>query len=241
MKTWGIATAVLISCWAWSPLRGESIVHLPLDGHTLDASGKGHHGVIGGHVTFGDGMHGLAAIFDGSAAYIEIPNIPLFQLSSWTLSAWVNIYHFPRTVSTAVFIGKSEVGGAYNYALVTSNDRNVRSQYETCDSEFDHTLASPEVPTNTWLFVASTRDHATGQHVLYLDGLPIDSGTWMDQPCLTESTVKIGFPSMAGVEPIAGMVDDVRIWNHALSPEEVLAHFHASAVPYPHGLTVIVR
>ena len=61
------------------------------DGDAADSSGYANNGTVVGGVTFVDGVNGKAASFNGTDAYIEVPNSPsLGVTTALTISMWIN-------------------------------------------------------------------------------------------------------------------------------------------------------
>jgi hypothetical protein len=82
------------------------------------------------------------------------------------------------------------------------------------------------IATNTWYFVALTFDYASGQMILYKDGVPEDTAI------LTGTLKNVSDPSLAvgsyrGTGNYTGSIDDVEIFNIALSPEQIANMYSA--------------
>jgi hypothetical protein len=70
--------------------------------------------------------------------------------------------------------------------------------------------------------VALSFDHSTGEMILYKDGLSVDSATLSAGDLdVTDATISVGSIGAASGFMWAGALDDVRIYNHALSPEQI--------------------
>jgi hypothetical protein len=92
-------------------------------------------------------------------------------------------------------------------------------------------LSAP-LPFNTWVQVTGTLDGATGDMRLYFNGVLVaqDFTTIRPLGALTGSNPGIGIGNVPGFNnfPFAGAIDEVVLYNRALSPQEVL-----SLVPEP--------
>jgi hypothetical protein len=77
---------------------------------------------------------------------------------------------------------------------------------------------------DVWYHYAVTYDGTSGDMILYRDGAQVASGT---APPFSDQTLYIG-----GFTPVSNMwegnLDDVRLYGHVLSPEQILALYHGS-------------
>ncbi|MDX9856910.1 MAG: LamG-like jellyroll fold domain-containing protein [candidate division Zixibacteria bacterium] len=73
---------------------------------------------------------------------------------------------------------------------------------------------------DTWYFVALTYDYSTGEMILYRDGSEVDRGT---APACTDATIQIG--AYQGGSEFEGVIDDVRLYNFVLSPDQISTLF----------------
>jgi len=214
------AWILLDSAWIDSAL----VAYWSFDnGDATDASGRSHHGVINGNPQLVPGVSGSAFRFVGSEQFIIIAASEDFRLLDWTISCWAKLEQSPTSVG---FFGEA-VGeyDKYNFGLIVWPDgtyNNIRSQYETCTSEYDHYvgqgIATSRINTNEWHFLTSTRSHSTGAHSLYIDGVLITSRTWQNTPCLRDDQEVIARSYNSGE---VRWVDEVRIYNRALDSTEI--------------------
>ena len=90
-----------------------------------------------------------------------------------------------------------------------------------------------ELPMEQWLHVALTWD--SGNYVVYMDGEVVSSGTYTG---LSEihPTANIGNDgSSAPYEAFGGLLDEVRLYDHALNADEILAAMKSAAFPQASG------
>ncbi len=78
------------------------------------------------------------------------------------------------------------------------------------------------VQVNRWYFGAVTFDHATGQMILYLNGIPVDTAIVTAQQLeVVDPGLQVG--STRGEYAWEGYLDDARVYNYVLSPEQIAA------------------
>src|SRR5439155_7658459 len=83
-----------------------------------------------------------------------------------------------------------------------------------------HTVGPTALPVNAWTHLAGTFDGTTVR--LYVNGVEVASQAQATSLVNTAETLQIGADKFAG-ENFAGRIDEVRIYNRALSPAEIQA------------------
>lgn len=234
--------AVVLTVQAQSPdlafLTNGLVAYYPLNGNANDYSGNGDNGtVIGALLTtnrFG-GTNG-AYYFNStnlSAISTKGINVPI-GTSSRTFALWfaadnVNkdpnrgemLFHFGDSTTTGDFYLKFET-----YGVCSMGDRT--SVYVTQSG-------SPPLLDATWHHVVVTLEsnRLTG----YYDGKPI---TFVGFPAPTAVFNTGRGPFFIGYwngEYFNGSIDDIRVYNRALSPQEVEALFNTESVLLPPTIT----
>jgi Concanavalin A-like lectin/glucanases superfamily len=205
-------------------------------------------------VTYGTGVSGKAAQFDGSKnGYIDYPAPNDFGVStSFTISFWMNITLAQKDNNHAVGVlafanSKNFWGNATFYA-----DNNAKSPSDSMDLKihfnapgnsddwnfagYNFANAWPHMYDGQWHQVAFTYDAATSTGTVYRDGAQFDQKT--GQSIAFENSSKLiigGYQEASGVVDtyanntwmagFAGMIDNVRLYGIALAPADVAALF----------------
>lgn len=188
---------------------------------TADANGNSLIGILYGGATFTPGKINNSVRLDGVDDYIKVPNgiiekLSDFTISSWvyadTIAAWSRIFDFGSNTSYNMFLSVSEGSGKLKFSL--SGVNNV-SQAVT---------ASGTLPVKTWSFVTVT---LTGNKLcIFLNGKLVGSSlTFTNRPYDLGTTTAnyIGKSQYAADPYFRGNIDDFRIYNYAMSVDEVLA------------------
>jgi VWFA-related protein len=195
------------------------VAYYPFNGNANDESGNGHNGTISGNVTFGTdrlGVSGSAAYFDGSGSQVTIPHTSSLNSANGTWAAWVKLQG-----STSMFIvdkdtyqwsqdGHLEVG--VNNEVCFSIEDSTESGYKQACSA-DGTLAR-----NQWRHITAT--WGNNGIKLYVNGSLVAQNSYtggVNSP----GDLIIG-SNIANTNPANGSIDEVRIYNRALSASEVL-------------------
>lgn len=86
--------------------------------------------------------------------------------------------------------------------------------------------ATNSIALNQWYFGAVTFDYATGEMILYLNGVPVDTGIIAaNHRDVTDPSCLVG--STRGDFTWSGSIDDARIYNQVLSPQQIASMYTA--------------
>jgi glucose/arabinose dehydrogenase len=180
-----------------------------------DQSGNGNTGSLtSGAARTASGKYGSAASFDGTDDVMVVPDANSLDLSSgMTLEAWV----YPTTTLSNWKAILQKESDAYFLNGNTSNDKvGVGGTFAgSCCT----VLESPgALPANQWTHVAGTYDGA--QLRLYLNGTQVASQARTGSLQVTGSPLRIGGNTYS-TEFFPGRIDEVRVYNRALSQSEI--------------------
>ncbi len=185
-------------------------------GATLaDSSGNNNTGtakLFGGGNTSTDSAHvagkfGNGFSFDGGDDNIDIPySSNLTGAGSVSLSAWIK----PTTIGGADYVFGNT---SQSFRFLLSGTTNI--QFPTACGSL--TGFSTPMQTGVWQLLTGTFDSTTGQTVIYLNGAKVSSGICTGA-ILDAANLSIGGTS---TRRFNGSIDEMRMYNRALSPAEV--------------------
>jgi hypothetical protein len=186
------------------------------NGATLhDAAGGDDHGTISGAVWAGAGRHGGALQFDGVDDSVRIPDRAALDLTNaMTLSAWVRPSALGTRWRTVLF---KEQPTHMTYALYAgaSDGRPTGQAYVGGQRD---ARGPSGLALNTWTHLAATYD---GAHLrLYVNGTVVRTLAVTGNMTVSSGPLKLGGNAIWN-EWFAGLMDDVRIYNRALSAAEI--------------------
>jgi hypothetical protein len=193
-----------------------------------DYSGNGNNGVLyngsnvcsnppnSGCPTWVDGKFGKALSFDGIDDYVEIPDSASLRVPdpSVTVSVWVN--RFSHDANYEGIITKWEqVGNFKGFLMQSMVDGSIRFLIGNGPT---HSRATAVITDNEWVHLLGTYDGSTIK--LFKNGVLVSSvsfggGTYTTNP------VEIGRRIHGATAYFNGLIDEVRIFNRALSEEEI--------------------
>ena len=160
--------------------------------------------------------------FDGIDDYINIAtNSSLDITNRFTISAWV--YNTASDPNYAPVFAKWNSSGDIGYGLCLAGSafggiaRTVRvDSYNTTGLGIASTTVTP---TNTWIHIAATVNASTTE--IYINGSLDASGSTVSLPGINSNSARIGDDSSLTGRKWHGFIDDVRVYNHTLSPTEI--------------------
>jgi hypothetical protein len=188
-----------------------------------DASGHSLTGTLTNGPTWSSGKHGGAVNLDGLDDYVNLGDPTELRITgSATISAWINSSAFPW--DDAAIVSKY---GSNGFQLDTTIDRGPRTiGFKLTNSSGGDMFryGATALQLNTWYHVAGVYNAAAGTLDVYLDG-QLDNGALVGTVTTSQENstqnVHIGRrPGNSGFE-FAGRIDDVRIYNRALTAGEI--------------------
>jgi uncharacterized delta-60 repeat protein len=203
----------------------------PGDGNANDIT-DGMNGMLTGDATFTAGRVDQAFGINGNGS-ISIPDNDVFTLGSnpFTIDLWVR---FTEVRSRAPFIGHDEGGGELNkwifwYDEVGHDKLNgvpaLRLHINSPVIGPQDPVASPWNPTTgQWYHVAVTREG--NQYALYIDGAQVATSTNSNSIPNPSAVLTIG---QAEGYFHNGPIDEVEVFNRALTPAEIRSIYNAGS------------
>ncbi len=209
------------------------VSHWKLDGDVLDAEAAANHGTFFGDVapTFTDGFDGTAGSaiqLDGVDDYVALAQtsgLPIAIGKGYTVALWVR--GAPQQDRRVFAEGSSAdanplLGIGTHPTATPTGQAAIYIRNDGGAVPVGHRLSGRDAFDGTWHHLAWVDDN--GQAALFIDGVR-DSGEFRyTRGLLTLNRTAIGAVLRAAAGSFfAGAVDDVRVYNYALSPEEVSA------------------
>jgi hypothetical protein len=199
----------LVGAWAFEERSGDTV---------LDSSGRGNGGTIQGATRTSVGRFGRGLSFDGQDDWVTIVDSSSLDLTTgMTLEAWVKPAQVDQTWRSVVL---KEQPNQLVYALYGSTDWSAPS-VNVHNTIRDNGVIGPDpLPAGTWSHVTGTYDGTTAR--LYVNGAEVAAQDIAGPIKLSDGDVRIGGNAVWG-EWFKGEIDEVRIYDRALSADEVAA------------------
>jgi len=188
----------------------------PMDGDFLDHSVSGIHGTPNGDVTTtaSNVKFGQSGSFDGNGDYIRVANNQAFTFgagSSFTLSAWV----WANTTTGVHRIITNDENG-FDLRII-SNTYNF--EFKPSGQPGQNLISSIAPVGGQWNLVTVVKTPTV--ITMYINGVSGGTLAIADGPLSSTHDLTIGSYTPGTSEFFNGLMDDVAIWNRALSYTEI--------------------
>ena len=201
------AAAGLVAAYGFEEGAGAS---------TADASGLGNTGTISAASWVTTGKFGKALSFNGTSSLVSVNDAAALRLTAaMTLEAWVR----PTASAAWRCALLKETAAGLAYGLYASDASSHPGGFVHIASDVDATSPST-IALNAWSHLATTYDGATLR--LFVNGAQVTSRALSGSILSSSSPLRIGGNKIWG-EYFAGTLDEVRVYNRALSPAEIQA------------------
>jgi hypothetical protein len=182
---------------------------------TADVSGNGNVGTISGASWNASGRYGSALSFNGSNSLVTVSDSASLDLTQGlTLEAWV----FPTALGGWRPLVFKPLGTQLCYVLQgSSNPSGVPSLGLSVAPS--NVMAPNPLPLNMWSHIAGTYNGVT--MALYVNGVQVASQSQTGTLATSTDAMTLGGDTMG--EDWSGLIDEVRIYNRALSASEIQA------------------
>ena len=188
-----------------------------------DASGNGHTGSISGATWASAGKFGKALSFNGSNAMVTVPDAADLHLSTaMTLEAWVNPASVTSDWRDVIYKGND------NYYLgATTSSSGKPAAGSIIGGSYAEAYGTSALATGAWTHLAMTYDGTAVR--LFVNGTQVASTAKTGTIASSTNPLQIGGDSIYG-QFFSGLIDEVRIYNVALTATQIQADMAAPVV-----------
>lgn len=189
------------------------------EGNANDSSGNGNNGLSIGDVTYENGVSGKALTLTGeNTKYVRIPyNDTLALTNKLTVVAW---FKTPEAIAgTNPLVTKGKTNEEFTLWAVNKGS-SFLTNWAKENQFWEYPQGSfPDLQANTWHFVAVTYDGITVSN--YLNGYLQYQTPYNKEILNFKEDIYIGVSFPGGLETHKGAIDEVRLYNRALTPSEI--------------------
>jgi hypothetical protein len=241
-----LATALSARCLAQSPSADQAPKYVSAVANTPNLLGywrfdpvfqsnscvNGYTGTLQGNAQIGDAGSGCplpgdpanqSLVLDGLNSYLTTSLIGQIT-NQGTVLVWVYLSNQPSTAGHIFQItSQAAAGDDFDFQIQTDNHL-----YFFTDSG-SSTVYGQSLPLKEWHFLAATF-MARSNRSIYLDGTPVATST-AGSHSVNESALWIGNNRVFGPRLFQGRMDEVAVFNRALTGLEIAAIYAAAAAP----------
>lgn len=194
-----------------------------------DVSGRDNHGTVMGGAKWTEGRIGGALEFDGTDDFVSIPNESSFDITgSVTVSAWIRVESFTNSWQAIVTKGDR----AWRLHRASSRKSVGFACSDLSRDQVGNLLGETDVADSQWHHVAGILDGTTAS--VFVDGaLDASAESFSPNISVNDYSVLIGANSQITGRLFHGLIDDVRIYDRALSVDELRTLVEAGGVSVP--------
>ena len=220
-------------------LQTGLVGYWPFCGNANDESGNGNNGTVNGATLTTDrfGNANSAYSFDGVNDLIDVGNPTLLMANpnSYTQSAWVYLTDTPN--------------GVHSYPIISKRHDDSGNDWGTPIARYDGTFwffaddanysganyaISPIVPQSIWKHLTFIKDG--DNYSIYING--VFAVNAVDNHIMNGSTNNLIIGAqLAWPEYFKGFIDEVGVWNRALTPTEITQIYTCTSVTPPLACT----
>ena len=187
-----------------------------------DLSGNTNTGSISGATWTTGGRFGSALSFNGTSSRVTVPDSASLDLTNaLTLEAWVRPSVTPTSWRAVMH---KDVDRYYLFASGTQNRPVVGGTFGTTNQ---NVTAPTALSVGTWAHLAATYDRTTIR--LYVNGVQVATGPQTAAVSTSNAVLTIGADFYG--EQFAGLIDEVRVYNRALTAAEIQSDMNTAVAP----------
>lgn len=243
------ALCLVMATGAWAGITDGLISHWSFNegaGLVAGDSAGGNTGTLMGGTSWTAGKFGSGLDFDGIDGYVDAGNDASLMPANVTVSAWIKVDgygYYGQIAGMATDTGTAESGYsllADDYWISGSTDSVSMwlSGGPDVDGSYLANTGVPAPPTD-WVHVAGTYDGTTT--TVYVNGVGIsgtDESGDIDYTHVTSFYIGLYWTPIGGgytewYLPFVGQMDDVAVWDRALSVNEVGMIASGMEIPEP--------
>ncbi len=241
---WNVSAALVAPRYRplWRGLLGRWIMWEGAGTRLIDISGNGNHATFVGAPAWIVGQGGPALSFDGDDDWLDAGNDKSLDTSTeMTMALWLTVAAFDKQWQTPISKGNC----AYQIRRNSNEDELIATFRDgTCTTlHGDFDLITLDVNLPGWHHIVATYSQPAGVARMFHNAEMISEVSVSGTLGATADPVRIGQHNAGADRQWQGFIDDVGIWNRALSKAEVRSlyydpfgsvYFSSGRPVYPH-------
>jgi hypothetical protein len=221
------------------------VAHYPFDGNANDATPYQNHGVIGGNPIFEVPSHpnggGMNIKFDGLQDSVLAPNAVQLLSDYATVSFWIRVDGLNIADAEAYILDFGHWSQRWKISLPqhlkivwTTNSNNA--QFPNFISDMDSGDGN-EMVIGAWWYV--TMVHNGTDDIIYVNGVEVKRKPTLGKLNSTARSLGFGNNPIEGGQYFNGALDNVKIYNRALTEEEIGLLYTTGSINGTVGISLV--
>jgi hypothetical protein len=203
---------------ACTPVPLGMVGWYPGDGNADDISTTRNDGMLKGGATFAPGIVGQAFSLNGTDAYVQAPaNVAQDPTTAGSLDAWVYFNQLPSGAGHPMEV-IAKGGNGTDFEIGTDTDNKFKFYIAAGTNVISNTVAQAGV----WYHIAGTWDSTVGLKI-YVNGMLENTNPALVTRGQSGQPLEIGNHPVFGPRLFNGLIDEVEVFNRALSASEIQA------------------
>jgi hypothetical protein len=190
-----------------------------------DSSGNSNSGTLTNGPQWASGKMGGALNFNGNNNYISISDSASTKnFTALTVTAWINFPDNSTGGTQRTIISK---GLLNNYDYTFRVQLNTNTLLFGLNNDTMYSITSSSIPNNQWVHASATYDGSSIS--IYINGQEVTSNNTGSISSINSSTsiTAIGRAASNSAQYFNGLIDDVKIYNYARTPEQIIQDMNA--------------
>src|SRR5512134_1849418 len=218
----GEAQAQLVAAYGFNEGTGTTTANLA----------GGSNGTLTSTTWSTAGQVGNALSFNGTTSRVNVADSAAIDLTTgMTLEAWV----FPTSLTGTRTVIAKERSGGFVYALFASNGASLPAAAIRIGTTTVSVTGPASLPLNAWSHLAAT--YSGSALILYVNGAQVASQAATGSITVTTLALRIGGNTRVTGQYYAGRIDEVRIYNQALTAGQIQADLATPVDLVPPAIT----
>jgi hypothetical protein len=197
--------------------------------HVYDSSGNDNILTMNGTMTASDwvpGKYGSALDFDGSNDYLSRTDDDDYDFGTGSFSVTGWFKHDTIATNPDYILTKSQDGTNAGYQIYMASDGDIVFEIDddaTWGPDDSVTTTVATYDDNSWHHFTAVKNGTSGIY-LYIDGVLIASDTSLSATATlsNDDPLYIGIDDNGSSNPWAGGLDDIQLFNYALSSDQIV-------------------
>ncbi|MEW6027456.1 MAG: LamG-like jellyroll fold domain-containing protein [Planctomycetota bacterium] len=169
-----------------------------------------------------------AMLFDGVSDEVDAPDV---NTCEWALDDSFTIEYWMKTSSSTsgnrVIVGRDGTTTGLHWWVGCDDTGKVRFQLQNINTNGAYIgNKGPVLNDGQWHHIVAVRDESSNKNLIYVDANLVDFATHDYAAGFgpDAAPINIGYLNLGGHYRYAGLVDEVAIYNRALTPDEISRH-----------------